>query len=169
MPRTGDEPSTARSPLMLRAVLAGFGLACGVAGLAGFALDGRGRPALAFGALGLVAALDLAVVIHHIRQGAHFQPGPGVPPYHPVEPRPATSRRPAGPRGVPSRRRVRIYLVMMSACLLLLLLAWTWVRLHSTGLAVAMTVFAMVIPPIAAVVANRGALSPEQPRRPPSP
>lgn len=107
MPRTGDEPSSARSALTLRAVLASFGLACGVIGVVGLALAGRAWPAAAFGALGLVAALDLAVVVHHIRQGAHFQPGADVPPYRPVDTRPARSPGPGGSRGVPPRRRDR--------------------------------------------------------------
>ncbi|GAA1528481.1 hypothetical protein GCM10009678_07850 [Actinomadura kijaniata] len=52
------------------------------------------------------------------------------------------------------RRRKLAYGVMMGACLILFVLAWTVVRLFSPALAVAMTVVAMVIPPFAAVVAN---------------
>ena len=54
------------------------------------------------------------------------------------------------------RRRQRRYLVTMGVCLTLIVLAWTWVRLWSAPLAVAMSAVASVIPPIAAFIANRG-------------
>lgn len=44
---------------------------------------------------------------------------------------------------------------MMSGCLVLFVSAWAFVRLWSVPAAVAMCVVAMVIPPIAAMVANR--------------
>lgn len=44
----------------------------------------------------------------------------------------------------------------MGACLALIVLAWNVVRLWSTDLAVAMSVVAAVIPPIAVIVANWG-------------
>lgn len=50
--------------------------------------------------------------------------------------------------------RRRRYLTLMGICLLLIVLAWNVVRHWSTGAAVAMSVVAAVIPPIAAVVAN---------------
>lgn len=50
--------------------------------------------------------------------------------------------------------RRRRYLTLMGVCLLLIVLAWNVVRHWSTGAAVAMSVVAAVIPPIAAVVAN---------------
>jgi Flp pilus assembly protein TadB len=58
------------------------------------------------------------------------------------------------------RRRRRVYLILMGVCLTLILLAWTWVRLWSTPLAVAMSFVASVIPPVAAVLANRGRTRP---------
>jgi hypothetical protein len=59
----------------------------------------------------------------------------------------------------------------MGACLLLIVLAWNVVRLWSTTAAVAMSVVAAVIPPVAAIVANLGGLDESQlpsgePRRP---
>lgn len=54
------------------------------------------------------------------------------------------------------RRRQRWYLTLMGACLVLILLAWNLVRLWSTTAAVAMSVVAAVLPPIAVVVANWG-------------
>ncbi|WP_425578532.1 DUF3099 domain-containing protein [Streptomyces gulbargensis] len=56
--------------------------------------------------------------------------------------------------GVYARRR-RAYFWLMGACLLLFVGAWAVVRLFSTPAAVAMCVVAMVIPPVAAVIANR--------------
>jgi hypothetical protein len=53
------------------------------------------------------------------------------------------------------RRRRRIYLIMMGTCLTLFLLSWTVVRFYSTGAAVVMSVVALMIPPFAAIVANR--------------
>ena len=53
------------------------------------------------------------------------------------------------------RRRQRWYFALMGTCVLLILLAWNVVRFFSTGAAVAMSVVAAVIPPIAAFVANR--------------
>ncbi|MFN8196218.1 MAG: DUF3099 domain-containing protein [Nocardioidaceae bacterium] len=53
------------------------------------------------------------------------------------------------------RRRMRRYFVLMGVCLTLIVLAWTVVRLWSTGLAVAMSFVAAFLPPIAAFVGNR--------------
>lgn len=50
--------------------------------------------------------------------------------------------------------RKRWYFSLMGVCLLLIVLAWNVVRHWSTSAAVAMSVVAAVIPPIAAVVAN---------------
>jgi len=44
----------------------------------------------------------------------------------------------------------------MGVCLALILLGWNLVRLWSTTAAVAMSVVAAVLPPIAAVIANWG-------------
>src|SRR3546814_9809996 len=53
------------------------------------------------------------------------------------------------------RIRRRRYLIMMGVCLVLILLAWNVVRFWSTGAAVVMSVVAMFIPPVAALMANR--------------
>ena len=62
-------------------------------------------------------------------------------------------RRPQSER---LRRRQRWYFALMGVCLLLIVLAWNLVRLWSTTAAVAMSVVAAVIPPIAVVIANWG-------------
>ena len=62
-------------------------------------------------------------------------------------------RRPQSER---LRRRQRWYFALMGVCVLLIVLAWNLVRLWSTTAAVAMSVVAAVIPPIAVVVANWG-------------
>jgi uncharacterized membrane protein YqjE len=53
-----------------------------------------------------------------------------------------------------SRRR-HAYFALMGTCVLFILLAWNVVRLVSVPAAIAMSVVAMVIPPVAAIVANR--------------
>ncbi|GAB2578518.1 hypothetical protein GCM10027168_09420 [Streptomyces capparidis] len=53
-----------------------------------------------------------------------------------------------------ARRRHR-YFALMGLCLALFVSAWAFVRLWSVPAAVAMCVVAMVIPPCAAIVANR--------------
>ncbi|MFD3682557.1 DUF6343 family protein [Streptomyces sp. NPDC058613] len=83
MRRTGNEPVTARSPLRLRFWLSLWGLIWAAAGTALFALAGRPGWAAACGVIALLAAVDLAVVVRHIRQGPHYQPGRDVPPYEP--------------------------------------------------------------------------------------
>ncbi len=59
--------------------------------------------------------------------------------------------------GLHERQQVRIrrYLTLMGICLTLIVLAWTVVRLFWLDLAIAMSVVAAVIPPVAALVANR--------------
>lgn len=52
-------------------------------------------------------------------------------------------------------RRRRRYLALMGLCLGLFVLAWAVVRLWSLPVAIGMCVVAMVIPPVAAIVANR--------------
>jgi hypothetical protein len=52
-------------------------------------------------------------------------------------------------------RRRHWYFAMMGACVVLFVLAWSVVRLWSVPAAIAMCVVAMVIPPVAAIVANR--------------
>jgi hypothetical protein len=60
------------------------------------------------------------------------------------------------PLGEPSARRKKVYFWLMGACLVLILVAWNVVRFWSVPVAVAMSVVAAVIPPVAAVVANWG-------------
>jgi hypothetical protein len=62
-------------------------------------------------------------------------------------------RRPQSER---LRRRQRWYFALMGVCVLLIVLAWNVVRLWSTSAAVAMSVVAAVLPPIAVVIANWG-------------
>lgn len=52
------------------------------------------------------------------------------------------------------RVRKRWYLTLMSICLALILLAWNVVRFWSTDAAIAMSVIAAILPPIAAIVGN---------------
>ena len=66
-----------------------------------------------------------------------------------------------GPPGRESRRpglaaRKRAYLIMMGGCLLLIALAWTLIWRFSVTAAVVMSAVALVIPPVAAIVANSG-------------
>ncbi|MGR8011180.1 DUF6343 family protein [Streptomyces hypolithicus] len=81
--RTGSEPSTARSPLRLRLGLSIWGLLWAVGGAAAFGAAGRTGWAVACGCLAVVVAVDLIMVVRHIRQGPHFQPGRDIPPYEP--------------------------------------------------------------------------------------
>ncbi|MDN5745826.1 MAG: DUF3099 domain-containing protein [Nocardioidaceae bacterium] len=53
------------------------------------------------------------------------------------------------------RRRKRWYVALMGICVVLILLAWNLVRLWSTTAAVAMSAVAAVLPPVAAILANR--------------
>jgi hypothetical protein len=163
--RSGDEPGHARSPLRLRLALAGFGVLAAF----GAALVVRNvAPAgvvVLFVVIGLVAAVDLVVVARHVRLGPHFQPGPQVPPYRPVEPEPRP-RRPNVP--VTEQTRMRRYLIIMVVCLTLIVVAWFWVRLYSTTIAVVMSMIAAVLPPIAVIVANFGIRLPDEPPAPES-
>lgn len=52
--------------------------------------------------------------------------------------------------------RNRAYFLMMGLCLALVILAWWVVRLYSVTAAVIMSAVALVIPPIAIIVANAG-------------
>jgi hypothetical protein len=56
----------------------------------------------------------------------------------------------------PSPQRKRAYFWLMGSCVVLIVLAWNVVRLWSVPVAVGMSVVAAVIPPTAAIVANRG-------------
>jgi Family of unknown function (DUF6343)/Protein of unknown function (DUF3099) len=149
--RSGDEPTHARSALRLRLTLALIGLANGIAGVILFTLLGSRPLTWAFAVLTLVALINVAVVAHHIRQGPHYQPGPTIPPYHPLDrvQAPHTPHPPAT-----TRVRRRRYLVMMGLCVLLLILAWGWIRLYSVTAAVAMSAAAALVPPFAAILTN---------------
>jgi len=52
--------------------------------------------------------------------------------------------------------RKKAYFWLMGTCLVLILLAWNVVRLWSTPAAVAMSVVAALLPPIAVIVGNWG-------------
>ncbi|MFJ8789601.1 DUF6343 family protein [Streptomyces sp. NPDC102462] len=92
--RTGSEPATARSALRARFWLSVWGVAWAIFGTAVFALVGRTGWAIACGLLWLVASIDLVMIVRHIRQGPHYQPGRDVPPYAPPT-NPPFYRRPS--------------------------------------------------------------------------
>jgi hypothetical protein len=52
--------------------------------------------------------------------------------------------------------RKKAYWWLMGTCIVLIVLAWNVVRFWSVPVAVAMSVVAAVIPPIAVIVGNRG-------------
>jgi hypothetical protein len=52
--------------------------------------------------------------------------------------------------------RRRAYFALMGTCVGLITLAWLVVRLFSVTAAIVMSVLAMLIPPIAAVIGNTG-------------
>ncbi|MEV0782008.1 DUF6343 family protein [Streptomyces sp. NPDC050423] len=81
--RTGSEPTTARSSLRLRLWLSLWGLAWAVLGLTAFTLTDRPGWAAACGVLLVLVLVDLAVIVHRIRQGPGYQPGRDVPPHGP--------------------------------------------------------------------------------------
>ena len=63
-------------------------------------------------------------------------------------------RRGDGSSGLATRKRV--YLIMMGVCVLLIVLAWTLIWRYSVTAAVVMSAVALVVPPLAAIVANAG-------------
>jgi hypothetical protein len=65
---------------------------------------------------------------------------------------------PPNRRGRPLRltTRKRAYFAMMGTCLVLIVLAWTLIWRYSVTAAVVMSVVALVIPPLATIVANAG-------------
>ncbi|WP_406860285.1 DUF6343 family protein [Streptomyces sp. HUAS MG47] len=81
--RTGNEPSTARSPLRMRLLMSLWGLIWAVFGTVVFALLDRPGWAAACGVLLVVVTVDLAMILRHLRQGPHYQPGRDIPPYEP--------------------------------------------------------------------------------------
>lgn len=80
------------------------------------------------------------------------EPRDGSPPGG-GSPSPGRPREP-GPLRFSTRRRA--YFAMMGACLVLIVLAWTVIWRFSILAAVIMSVVALFIPPLAAVVANAG-------------
>lgn len=60
--------------------------------------------------------------------------------------------------------RKRAYFLLMGTCLALIVLAWNVVRLWSVTAAVVMSLVAAVLPPVAVVIANWGALRDTGPR-----
>jgi len=61
--------------------------------------------------------------------------------------------------------RKQRYFVLMGTCLALIISAWFVVRFYSTSAAIAMSVVAMFIPPVAAIVGNRSDPKPRRPQR----
>ena len=55
----------------------------------------------------------------------------------------------------PPRRDKRIYFALMGTCLVLIILAWVVIYHYSILAAVIMSAVALVIPPFAAIIANR--------------
>ena len=155
MVRTGDEPAHARSPLGLRLALTITGTVLWAVAAAVMLASGMPVPGEIFAVIAVLSALNAAFVVHRIRQGPHWQPGGNTPPYRPVadaEPKRVHPPRPP----LDERTRARRYLLIMGTCLGLLVLAWGLVRLWSVPLAIGMSMIAMVLPPIAAVIANQG-------------
>jgi hypothetical protein len=153
--RTGDEPMHARSALGLRLALTLAGLVCWAVAAVIMLAAGERVVAGVFGLIAVLAGVNAAFVVHRMRQGPHWQPSLSTPPYRPVEedrPRPARTTPPP----VSEQIRARRYLLIMGTCLGLIVLAWGVVRLWSVPIAVGMSVVAMVLPPIAALVANSG-------------
>lgn len=70
--------------------------------------------------------------------------------------RPLSVTDAAEAQGARLRRRQRWYFALMGTCLVLVVLAWNVVRLWSTSAAVAMSVIAAVLPPVAVLIANWG-------------
>ena len=149
--RSGDEPMHARSPLRMRLTMALIGLASAIGGVVFFITQHAVGFIVFCAVVGLAALVDAVVVARHIRQGPHWQPGRDIPPYRPVE---EPEDWPEDPSPLSQRTREQVYLIMMGTCLVLVILAWTVVRLFSPGLAIAMSVVAAFIPPFAVMVAN---------------
>ena len=63
-------------------------------------------------------------------------------------------RRQGGPLGLATRERW--YLILMGTCVLLIVLAWTLIWRYSVTAAVVMSAAALVVPPVAAIIANAG-------------
>ncbi|GAA2952536.1 DUF6343 family protein [Streptomyces flavovirens] len=91
--RTGNEPSTARSPLRMRLWLSVWGTAWAAFGLTAFLIADRPGWAAACGVLLLITVTDFCLVVRRIRQGTRYQPGPDVPPYDPEDRGPGRRRQ----------------------------------------------------------------------------
>jgi Protein of unknown function (DUF3099) len=52
--------------------------------------------------------------------------------------------------------RDRAYFILMGGCIVVVILAWTVVRIYSVTAAIVMSVAVGLVPPIAAIVANAG-------------
>ncbi|OQD54634.1 hypothetical protein BM536_022150 [Streptomyces phaeoluteigriseus] len=83
--RTGSEPVTARSALRMRLWLSVWGLLWAIFGAVAFALAGRPGWVIACALLWLLITVDLSMILKHLRQGPHYQPGRDIPPYRPPE------------------------------------------------------------------------------------
>lgn len=59
--------------------------------------------------------------------------------------------------------RKHAYFWLMGTCILLIVLAWNVVRFWSVTAAVVMSIVAAVLPPVAVVVGNSGALRDSEP------
>lgn len=59
--------------------------------------------------------------------------------------------------------RRRAYFWLMGTCVVLIVLAWNVVRFWSIPVAVGMSIVAAVIPPVAAIVGNWGAMRDSEP------
>ncbi|MFD5816010.1 DUF6343 family protein [Streptomyces sp. NPDC127038] len=99
--RTGSEPVTARSALRMRLWLSVWGLIWAIFGTVVFILVGQPGWAAACAALWVIVTVDMTMILRHIREGPHYQPGRDVPPYEPVDERrryrPPERRRPSRP------------------------------------------------------------------------
>jgi hypothetical protein len=100
--RTGSEPTTARSPLRMRFWLGVWGFVWAAGGTVIFAATDHPRWAVFCGVLLLIVLVDLVLVVRHIRQGPHYQPGRDIPPYEPVhDDHPGASGSPSRDRHPP--------------------------------------------------------------------
>jgi 4-amino-4-deoxy-L-arabinose transferase-like glycosyltransferase len=52
--------------------------------------------------------------------------------------------------------RNRLYFALMGGCITVVILSWTVVRLFSVTAAVVLSAVVLIIPPVAAIVANAG-------------